>query len=52
MTSIEWDSDADTVNLDEPEFGAVPANLRETDVNTGIFQVVHHDTGGYLTIPT
>ena len=44
LDRIEWDSDADTVNLDEPEFGAVPANLRETDVNTGIFQVV-------ITIP-
>ncbi len=39
LTSIEWDSDAATVFLDETEFGAVPANLRETDVNTGIFQV-------------
>ena len=44
LTSIEWDSDADTVDLTAPEFGAVPANLRETDVNTGIFQVV-------ITIP-
>ena len=44
LDRIEWDSDADTVNLDEPEFGAVPANLRETDLNTGIFQVV-------ITIP-
>ena len=39
LTSIEWDSDAATVFLDETEFGSVPANLRETDVNTGIFQV-------------
>ncbi len=31
-------------DLTEGEFGAVPANLRETDVNTGIFQVV-------ITIP-
>ena len=44
ITRIEWDSDADTVNLDETEFGAVPTNLRETDLNTGIFQVV-------ITIP-
>ena len=44
LTSIEWDSDADTVKLNEGEFGAVPANLRETDLNTGIFQVV-------ITIP-
>ena len=39
LSSIEWDSDAGTVYLDEPEFGAVPANLRESDVNTGIFHV-------------
>ena len=39
LDRIEWDSDADTVNLDAPEFGAVPANLRETGANTGIFQV-------------
>ena len=39
LTSIEWDSDAATVYLDEGAFGAVPANLRETAANTGIFQV-------------
>ena len=39
LDRIEWDSDADTVDLDAPEFGAVPANLRETGANTGIFQV-------------
>ena len=44
LDRIEWDSDADTVKLNEGEFGAVPANLRETDLNTGIFQVV-------ITIP-
>ena len=44
LDRIEWDSDADTVDLKAPEFGAVPANLRETDLNTGIFQVV-------ITIP-
>ena len=44
LDRIEWDSDADTVDLTAPEFGAVPANLRETDLNTGIFQVV-------ITIP-
>ena len=41
---IEWDSDADTDTLGNGAFGAVPSNLRETDVNTGIFQVV-------ITIP-
>ena len=41
---IEWDSDADTVTLGNGAFGAVPSNLRETDANTGIFQVV-------ITIP-
>ena len=41
---IEWDSDADTVTLGNGAFGAVPSNLRETDVNTGIFQVT-------ITIP-
>ena len=41
---IEWDSDADTDTLGNGAFSAVPSNLRETDVNTGIFQVV-------ITIP-
>ena len=41
---IEWDSDADTTTLGNGAFGAVPSNLRETDANTGIFQVV-------ITIP-
>ena len=41
---IAWDSDAADTDLTEGEFGAVPANLRETDVNTGIFQIV-------ITIP-
>ena len=41
---IEWDSDADTDTLGNGAFGAVPSNLRETDVNTGIFQVT-------ITIP-
>ena len=41
---IEWDSDADTDTLGNGAFGAVPSNLRETDANTGIFQVV-------ITIP-
>ena len=36
---IEWDSDAATVFLDAPAFGAVPANLRESGANTGIFHV-------------
>ena len=39
LTSIEWDSDAATVYLNDGAFGAVPANLRETAANTGIFQV-------------
>ena len=42
---IAWDSDAEgKADLSFGEFGAVPSNLRETDVNTGIFQVV-------ITIP-
>ena len=32
------------LHLGNGAFGAVPSNLRETDVNTGIFQVV-------ITIP-
>ena len=44
LDRIAWDSDAADTDLTEGEFGAVPANLRETDVNTGIFQVV-------ITIP-
>ena len=39
LSSIEWDSDAATVFLNDGAFGAVPANLRETAANTGIFQV-------------
>ena len=48
---IEWDSDAETTPLGHPAFGAVPSNLRETDANTGIFQVVitiPEDIGGSL----
>ena len=41
---IEWESDAADTNLKHPDFGAVPQTLRETDSNTGIFQVV-------ITIP-
>ena len=44
LTIIDWESDADDTNLLNGAFGAVPSNLRETDVNTGIFQVV-------ITIP-
>ena len=45
LTIIAWDSDAEgKADLSFGEFGAVPSNLRETDVNTGIFQVV-------ITIP-
>ena len=39
LTSIEWDSDAATVFLNDGAFGAVPANLRESGANTGIFHV-------------
>ena len=45
LTIIKWDSDAEgKADLSFGEFGAVPSNLRETDANTGIFQVV-------ITIP-
>ena len=45
LTIIAWDSDAEgKADLSFGEFGAVPSNLRETDVNTGIFQVT-------ITIP-
>ena len=44
LTIIKWESDADDAFLSNGAFGAVPSNLRETDVNTGIFQVV-------ITIP-
>ena len=44
LTIIDWESDADDTKLNNGAFGAVPSNLRETDVNTGIFQVV-------ITIP-
>ena len=45
LTIIKWDSDAEgKADLSFGEFGAVPSNLRETDVNTGIFQVT-------ITIP-
>ena len=37
---IEWDSDADTVNLSDSVFDATPSNLLETGDDTGIFQVV------------
>ena len=40
LTVISWESDADGTNLSNGAFGAVPSSLRETDVNTGIFQVV------------
>ena len=36
---VSWDSDAGTVTLDNSIFDAVPAGLRETGENTGIFQV-------------
>ena len=48
---IGWDSDAETTPLGHAAFGAVPSNLRETDANTGIFQVVitiPEDIGGSL----
>ena len=45
LTIITWDSDAEgDTDLSNGVFGAVPSNLRETDVNTGIFQVT-------ITIP-
>ena len=45
LTIIAWDSDAEgDADLSFGEFGAVPSNLRETDANTGIFQVT-------ITIP-
>ena len=45
LSIIAWDSDAEgDTNLSNGVFGAVPSNLRETDVNTGIFQVT-------ITIP-
>ena len=46
LERIEWDSDAadGQSDLKHPDFGAVPQTLRETDSNTGIFQVV-------ITIP-
>ena len=45
LTIIAWDSDAEgDADLSNGAFGAVPSNLRETDVNTGIFQVT-------ITIP-
>ena len=44
LNIIDWESDADDTNLGNGAFGAVPSNLRETDVNTGIFQVT-------ITIP-
>ena len=48
LDRIEWDSDAysDHLNADiaKAELGSVPSNLRETDKNTGIFQVT-------ITIP-
>ena len=45
LSIIAWDSDAEgDTDLSNGVFGAVPSNLRETDVNTGIFQVT-------ITIP-
>ena len=44
LSFIEWESDADDAILSNPAFGAVPSNLRESDVNTGIFHVT-------ITIP-
>ena len=46
---VSWDSDAGTVTLDNSIFDAVPAGLRETGENTGIFQVnisIPRDIGG------
>ena len=45
LTIIKWDSDAEgDADLSFGDFGAVPSNLRESDVNTGIFHVT-------ITIP-
>ena len=44
LTRIVWDSDAAETDLDNNAFNAVPQSLRETGLDTGIFQVV-------ITIP-
>ena len=46
---IGWDSKAADTNLDNGAFGAVPANLRESGANTGVFHVsitIPEDIGG------
>ena len=50
LTRIKWDSNAEgDTDLSNGAFGAVPANLRESGANTGVFHVsitIPEDIGG------